>query len=113
MGLAMADGPLAEPLGIISAQNWESEIRRIIEEQKIEKIVLGLSEGEMGEKQKAFAKKLGETLGLPVELQEEILTTHDALSKMKEAGIHRPADQGNEDAIAAALILQAYLDKNV
>lgn len=109
MGLAMADGPLAEPLGIISAQNWESEIRRIIKEQKIKKIVLGLAEGEMGEKQKVFAQKLNEKLGLPVELQEEILTTHDALSKMKEAG--KPMQ--NEDAIAAALILQAYLDKNV
>lgn len=109
MGLAMAEGPLAEPLGIISAQNWESEIRRIVTEQKIEKIVLGLSEGEMGEKQKAFAQKLNQILGLPVELQEEILTTYDALSKMKEAG--KPMQ--NEDAIAAALILQAYLDKNV
>lgn len=109
MGLAMSEGPLAEPLGIISAQNWESEIRRIVTEQKIEKIVLGLSEGEMGEKQKAFAQKLNEKLGLPVEFQEEILTTYDALSKMKEAG--KPMQ--NEDAIAAALILQAYLDKNV
>lgn len=108
MGLAFADGPLAEPLGIISFQNWLTEIKRICDEQKIEKVVLGLSEDEMGQKQKAFAEKLKEVLGLPVEFQEEILTTHDALSKMREAG--KPME--NEDAFAAALILQAYLDKS-
>lgn len=107
MGLAFADGPLAEPLRVIAAQNWQQEIARICDEYKIEKIILGIAEGQMAEAQKQFAVNLKKLVNLPVEFEGEVLTSQEALSKMREIG-KRIRD---EDAIAAALILQAYLDK--
>lgn len=109
IGLAISEGDLAEPLGIIGVRDWESQIRRICQEQKIEKIVVGISEGEMAEKTKKFAVELGKAINLPVELQDETLTTSEAVAKMREIG----KKIKDEDAISAALILQAYLDKSV
>lgn len=109
IGLAISEGTLAEPLGIIDIRNWELGISRICQEQKIEKIVVGISEGKMAEKTREFGRGLGKTTGLPVEFQDETLTSKEAIAKMKEIG-KRVED---EDAISAALILQAYLDKNV
>lgn len=107
MGLAFTDGPLAEPLGIIAAQNWKREIARVCEEYKIEKIILGIAEGQMAETQKQFALNLKKLVNLPVEFEYEVLTSQEAISKMRQIG-RRIKD---EDAISAALILQAYLDK--
>lgn len=107
MGLAFAESPLAEPLGIIATRNWGRDIPRICEEYKIEKIVLGLAEGQMAERQLKFAVKLRKLVDLPVEFQEEVLTSQEAISKMRQIG-KRIKD---EDAISAALILQAYLDR--
>lgn len=106
IGLAISEGALAEPLGIIDIRNWELGISRICQEQKIEKIVVGISEGKMAERQKEFAKEIEKIAGLPVEFQDETLTTSEAIAKMKEIG-KRVKD---EDAISAALILQSYLD---
>lgn len=106
IGLALATGPLAEPIGIIDIRNWELGIKRICQEQEIEKIILGVSEGKMAEKTKKFAQELGEIIGLPIEFQDETLTTNEAVAKMREIG----KKVKDEDAISAALILQAYLD---
>ena len=113
IGLALATGPLAEPIGVIKAirdrQQSISRIKRICQEQEIGKIILGISEGKMAEKTKKFSQELGEIIGLPIEFQDETLTTNEAVAKMREIG-KRVKD---EDAISAALILQAYLDKSV
>ncbi|PJE67831.1 Holliday junction resolvase RuvX [Candidatus Shapirobacteria bacterium CG10_big_fil_rev_8_21_14_0_10_40_9] len=110
IGLAISEGALAEPLGIIENKNWETGIKRICQEQKIDKIVVGISEGEMAEKQKKFGVELARVVSLPFEFQDETLTTSEAIAKMREIG-KRVKD---EDAISAALILQEYLNsKNV
>lgn len=109
IGLALASGPLAEPIGIIDIKNWESGIKRICQEQAIEKIILGISEGKMAEKTKKFSQELGEIMGLPIEFQDETLTTNEAIVKMKEAG--KKIKNIDEDSFSAALILQSYLDR--
>jgi putative Holliday junction resolvase len=106
IGLAMATGPLSEPVGIV--KNLK-EVVRFCQERGIDKIILGLSEGEMAKKQKKVAQRLEELTGLPVELQDETLTTKEAIIKMKQAG--KKIKKREEDAFAAALILQDYLDK--
>lgn len=106
IGLAIADGVLADPYGIIDNANWEMVISRICEENKIEKIVIGVSEAQSGQEAKEFGAKLGSLTEIPVEFFDETLTTHDALARMKEG----KSKQQNEDAIAAAIILQNYLD---
>lgn len=107
IGLAISDGPLAEPLGVIKSKESERKIARICKEHEIEKIVVGASSGKIFQKQEKFAEKLKDVTGLLFEFQDESLTTQEALIKMREAGKRVRL----EDAISAALILQAYLDK--
>ncbi len=68
--------------------------------------MVGIAEGEMAKKQRVFGKKLARITSLPVVFFDETLTTKEATAKMKEIG-KRIKD---EDAVAAALILQNYLD---
>ncbi|MDP3955173.1 MAG: RuvX/YqgF family protein [bacterium] len=107
IGLAYSDGILSEPWGIIETKNWKTGIPRICKEQKIERIVVGFSEGKTGEAQKLFVEELQRMTNLPVDLEDETLTTYEAIAKMREIG----KTVKDEDAISAALILQAYLDK--
>jgi RNase H-fold protein (predicted Holliday junction resolvase) len=83
IGLALAIGPLSEPVGIVSNLK---EIVEICQKNEVEKIIVGVSEGEMAKKQRKFAQELKALTGLPIELQDETLTTNEAILKMKEAG---------------------------
>ena len=109
IGLAISEEGLAEPLGIILISNIKNKILDICQRQEIEKIVIGLPEGKMARKVKKIAAELAEMTGLPVEFQDETLTSHEAIVKMRQIGKRIK----QEDAISAALILQAYLEKNV
>jgi len=100
MGLAVAESTLAEPWKVVKP----SELKKIVETENFDKIVVGISEGEMGKEQKEFAKELG------AETFDETLTSYDAQRLSREAGISRKKRRGMEDAFAAAIMLQNYLD---
>ena len=90
----------------------------IAKELNAEKIVLGFPKnmngtiGERGKKTKAFAKLLREMTGLDVILWDERLTTVSAHSLMNETNVRGKKRKDSVDKIAAAFILQAYLDSN-
>jgi len=109
IGLALATGPLAEPIGVIKNSKLKSQISKLCQDHGIEKIVIGISEGTMAEKTKKFSQELAEIMGLPIEFQDETLTTNEAIVKMKEAG--KKIKNIYEDSFSAALILQSYLDR--
>ena len=67
------------------------------------------SAGFQAEKVRAFAAKLEEA-GLPVAFQDERLSTVSAHEALIEGGMRREARKG--DQVAAAVILQQYLDAN-
>ena len=107
IGLATSDGPLAEPFKVVRYNNKESaieEIKKIIEKENIEKVVVGVSEGEMAEESKLFAKEFN------AETFDETLTSQDAQILSREAGIGRKKRGEMEDAYAATIMLQNYLD---
>lgn len=114
VGLALADGPLAEPLKVIRYKYGDlliDEIKKIIEKEEIEKVVVGVSEGEMGEESKNFALAISHLpLAISVETFDETLTSHDAQTLSIEAGIGRKKRKEMEDAYAAAIMLQNYLN---
>ncbi len=114
VGLALADGPLAEPLKVIRYKDGDlliNEIKKIIEKEEIEKVVVGVSEGEMGEESKNFALAISHLpLAISVETFDETLTSHDAQTLSIEAGIGRKKRKEMEDAYAAAIMLQNYLN---
>ncbi len=85
-------------------------------EHKAEKIVLGFpknmdgSVGARGKKSKKLAALLEAELDLPVILWDERLTTVSAHNLMNETNIRGKKRKESVDKIAAAFILQSYLD---
>lgn len=81
-----------------------------------EKIVLGLPKnmngtiGDRGKKTKAFAKILRELTGVEIVLWDERLTTVSAHNLMNETNVRGKRRKDSVDKIAAAFILQGYLD---
>jgi len=107
IGLAVSEGILAEPLGIVKKKE---QIKKICERYKIEKIVIGLSEGKMAQKTKQFGQKLSRETGLPVVYQDETLTSREAQNLMIKIGKSKKGRKKGDHAIAAALILNEYLN---
>lgn len=93
-----------------------ARIEELIVEYEVEEIVLGFPKnmndtvGERGEKSLEFKEMLERRTGLPVIMWDERLTTVSADKAMMEAGIRRENRKEYVDRIAAALILQGYLD---
>lgn len=115
IGLATAVTALAEVYGVIRFRTTDDaikKIKKVVDDEKIEKIVIGISEGEMAKQTKEFSEKLKETVSLPLEFQDETLSTKDAQRMAIDAGVKRKKRREYEDAFAAALILQQYLDEN-
>ena len=116
------EGTLAVPLRVIDRDS-ESDVFRAIaslaEDEGIDTIVVGLPkslDGSLGPQAKlvqAFAERLAETTGLTVKLTDERLTTAGARRPPTKAARKAPSRRGTDpvDDLAAAIILQAYLDK--
>jgi len=120
IGVAYADTNsvlIAQPLEIISNKNDGKEITSITElckKKKAELIVLGYPRNLSGNPTQqtrdveAFGDKLKGTLEIPLEYQDETLSSvlvKDQLSEDKKGNKKRIDDQ------AAALILQDYLEQ--
>lgn len=108
-GLAVSDGKLAEPLMVLRFESEEELLRKvnnIIQSERIEKVVVGVSENEMGKKSKEFAKKIKAIIF------DETLTSKDANLFAIEGGIPRKKRKNMEDAFAATIMLQNYLDSS-
>jgi len=109
VGVAIADGPLAEPLQVIRYKDLTiliSQIKKIIEKEKVEKVVVGISEGEIAEESKKFANEIG------AETSDETLSPLDAQALSREAGSSQKKRHEMEDAYAACIMLQNYLDNS-
>lgn len=93
------------------------QIKEIVEEFKVSKIVLGLpknmnnSLGFRAEETIEFQKKLSEYLNMEVVLQDERLSTIEATNYLVAADMSRKKRKQKVDSLAANIILQTYLDK--
>lgn len=91
-------------------------IETIIREQNVGRIVLGCpknmnnTEGERVEDTKRFKEDLERRTGLPVIFVDERLTTVEANRILEETGVAVSARKAYIDKMAAAIILQNYLD---
>lgn len=107
IGLAIAEDGLAEPLGVISSVE---ELIELAKNQKVEKIVLGLPEGKHEKQVRELGRRLEKELGVEVVFRSEVLSTEAALKVAIKAGKGKK-DRRELDAIAAAILLQEYLDE--
>ena len=93
-----------------------ARIEELISEYQVERIVLGYPKnmnntvGERAVKSLEFKEKLEKRTGLPVVMWDERLTTVAANRAMMEGGVRRENRGEFVDSMAAALILQGYLD---
>ena len=113
LGVAISSGKLASPLKVIKYKTQLQaliQIREIIQKNNIERAVFGLSSGRIADETKEFAEVFNKTFHIPVEFEDETLTTKDAQRLAIEAGMNRTKRKNKEDAFSAALILQSYLD---
>lgn len=116
VGIAITDGNLAEPLEVVRYKDPNSlyeKIENLIIKFEIEKAVVGISEGKMKEESESFGKTLGSKLKMPVEMFDETLSTISAQELSIAAGIKRIKRRNFEDAYAASVMLQSYLDNHV
>lgn len=120
-GVAVSDafGWTAQGVEVIQHKTEGACLRRVAElvrELEAEEVVVGLPKnmngtvGPRGELCIAFAERLGETLGLPIKMWDERLTTVAAERTLLEADVSRSKRKQVIDKMAAAILLQSYLD---
>lgn len=122
IGLALSDagGVLATPHSVLRrAKRRELDheaIKAIVDEWEVERIVVGLPlslDGSVGKAAKAAlreADELGVVTGVPVETYDERLTTVSAHQVLREQGVAGADRKDVVDKVAAAVLLQAWLD---
>ncbi|MBK9518920.1 MAG: Holliday junction resolvase RuvX [Anaeromyxobacter sp.] len=121
IGLALADAVLrtARPHSTVHRRSDAVDLAAIAEvarEYEVTTAVLGLplnmdgSEGDSARFARGFGAKLGAALGVPVELQDERLSTFEAEGRLRERGVKAKDQRALIDAEAAAVILQSWLD---
>jgi len=119
-GLAVCDASetIASPLAVVQGhKDLIERIKRIVASEDIGAVVVGLplnmddSEGPQAKLVLAFAKELGKHIQIPIHLQDERLSSFEAEQKLQEIGLTRGKKRQRLDALAAADILQTFLDQ--
>ena len=118
MALSDPQGILASPLTIINRTEEKADIEVIINlvrQNQVGRVIAGLpismdgSQGKQAEKVKAFVTGLCRHTDVPVEFRDERLSTVSA--KRLVQGVRKTKRGTRYDAMAAAVILQVYLDE--
>jgi putative Holliday junction resolvase len=123
IGLALSDpsGTIANPLTVIkhiSRMMDAAQVATLAAEHGAELIVIGQSFDEEGHPNLAgrraakFAGALQEQTQIPVVLWDESFSTQDARAARIELGVSRKKRSGHQDALAAVMILQSYIESN-
>jgi putative holliday junction resolvase len=121
IGVAVSDamGWTAQGVEVIRRTNLErdlSRLKELVTNHEVSSFVVGLPKnmngtvGPQGVKVQEFVETLKEATGLPVTLWDERLTTVAAQKTLIAADVSRAKRRLVVDKMAAALILQGYLD---
>lgn len=118
VGLAISDslGLTAQPLEVVPRAKAVERILELVVEYGVETVVLGLPTGLSGGEGVSAqeARSLGGQLASPeleVEYIDERFTSRMAEEVLLESGMKRRDRRDTVDKVAAAIILQGYLDR--
>jgi len=123
IGVAVSDltGTVASPLTVLQRSNSgrhdHRRIAALVGEEEAELVVVGLplslsgDEGPAARAARNEVKTLATLVTVPIETFDERLTTVTAERALDEAGVRGPARRAVVDKVAAAVILQAFLDR--
>lgn len=123
IGLAATDllGITAQGVGTIRRTKLKEdfeELDEIVRRLDITRFVLGMPKnmnntlGPQGNKVKQFAAQMKKKWDIPIEFQDERLSTRVAEQMMAESSMHWKKRKALVDEVAAQLILQRWLDAN-
>jgi len=121
IGVAVSDETktIAQPLEYIPAEPFAGfleRLRQLIREKEIDLILIGLprnmdgSYGPAAEKVQSFVAALKDAVVIPVTTLDERLTSAQANRVLIQGGVRRDKRKEKVDKMAAAILLQSYLD---
>jgi len=121
IGLALSDetGSIASPLKVIEHISRAFDVAQVADiatQNEVGIVVIGQSFDEEGNPNPAgrraarFAEELKSQTDIPIEMWDESFSTQDARAARLELGVRRKKRAGHQDAFAAAVILQSYLE---
>ena len=121
IGLALSDEEriIASPLETVQVSSRERAAREIaakVQEHAVTQIVVGHplrldgSEGEAAKLARWFAERLHALTQVPVAMWDERLSSVAAQRALRSAGVKAKDQRGKVDRVAAAMLLQSYLD---
>jgi putative holliday junction resolvase len=123
IGVAVSDrsGTVASPLTVVHRSGSHAadheRIRALVAEEEAERVVVGLplsldgSAGPAAQAATAEAAELASVVGVPVDTFDERLTTVTAERALMEQRMRAEARRRVVDKVAAAVMLQAWLDR--
>lgn len=118
IGVAVSDtsNTVATPLVVLERKHFMRDIKKIVEEKNAGGFLIGLplqmdgSKGPRYQSTKAFARNLQKEIPLPVEFQDERMSSKAVENMMLRADMTRQRRNELSDKLAAAYILQSWLD---
>ena len=123
IGVAVSDltGTVASPFTVLerskSRRHDHDRIATLVRDEEVELVVIGLplslsgDEGPAARAARTEARALATLIAVPIETFDERLTTVTAERALAEAGVRGRARRQVVDKIAAAVILQSFLDR--
>ena len=119
-GIAVGVSGVASPLTVVhrkkSLELTVEHLAQLISEEEATAVVVGLplhldgSEGSSSKAARKFARTLANFVAVPVMLHDERLTTVTADRAMLDAGLRAEERRRHVDKIAAAIMLQSWID---
>ena len=118
IGIAISDGLglTARPLEVVARKDLGTVLRKIVDEYAVDEVVVGLPtalgghEGESTAGARALGEEIADLLEIPVHYVDERFTSRIAESALLESGMRRRDRRETLDKVAAAIILQTFLD---
>ncbi|WCJ59506.1 Holliday junction resolvase RuvX [Fontisphaera persica] len=121
IGVAICDELelIAQPLEYIAAEPFDqflARLKTLIKEKEVELIVVGMprnmdgSYGPAALKVQEFVAILKDALAVPIQTWDERLTTAQAHRMLIQGGMRRQQRKETVDRMAAAILLQSFLD---
>ena len=121
IGVAVSDETktIAQPLEYIPAEpfaDFLARLKQLLVEKEIDLVLIGLprnmdgSYGPAAQKVEAFVAVLRSAVTIPVKTWDERLTSSQANKILIQGGVRREKRREKVDKMAAAILLQSYLD---
>lgn len=121
IGVALSDelGWTGQPLETYERRTLDADLKhidRLVREHNVAEVVIGLPlrlNGEIGPAARSvqeFVERLERVLSVPVVTWDERMTTKSAEEVLIAADVSRKKRKGTVDRIAAAILLQSYLE---